>query len=148
MCDEAIINFTLIVVDFTYCSTICRSIKCHIYVLTYLLNVASVFCLPMFCPIPHVNTGNPSYFRVISLQAIRTFDTSLFRCFMQRHRSDLLPQDIPKHPQDTPGRFDILRKHIKYLCLLIFIIFLMILMFSFIKCIMLSNIIIFNFNIY
>ena len=37
-----------------YCSIIgrCiirRSVKCRVYVLTYLLSVASVFCLSMFC---------------------------------------------------------------------------------------------------
>ena len=38
----------------TYCSIfgrsiIRRSIKCRVYVLTYLLSVASLFCLSMFC---------------------------------------------------------------------------------------------------
>ena len=30
-------------------SIIRRSIKCRVYVLTYLLSVASLFCLSMFC---------------------------------------------------------------------------------------------------
>ena len=45
------------IVVHTYCSIIGRSIirrsiNCHIYVLSYLLNVASFFCLSMFCRIP------------------------------------------------------------------------------------------------
>ena len=44
----------VIIVFHTYCSTIGRSIirrsiKCRVYVLTYLLSVASLFCLSMFC---------------------------------------------------------------------------------------------------
>ena len=44
----------VIIVFHTYCSIIGRSIirqsiKCRVYVLTYLLSVASLFCLFMFC---------------------------------------------------------------------------------------------------
>ena len=44
----------VIIVFRTYCSiiglsVIRRSIKCRVYVLTYLLSVASLFCLSMFC---------------------------------------------------------------------------------------------------
>ena len=38
-------------------SIIRRSINCHIYVLSYLLNLASLFCLSMFCRIPVCNSS-------------------------------------------------------------------------------------------
>ena len=41
--------FTRIVLLFIGRSIIRRSIKCRVYVLSYLLSVASLFCLSMFC---------------------------------------------------------------------------------------------------
>ena len=54
---KQLLSGEVIIVFYTYCSIIDRSIirrsiKSRVYVLTSLLNVASFFCLSMFCRTP------------------------------------------------------------------------------------------------
>ena len=56
------------IVFHTYCSIIGRSIirrsiKCRVYVLNYLLNVASLFCLSMFCRTATVRAAMYGWFQ-------------------------------------------------------------------------------------
>ena len=59
-------------------SIIRRSINCHIYDLSYLLNVASLFCLSIFCRIPVLRGCFFSRFYLPFHRNIVTSKTSIF----------------------------------------------------------------------
>ena len=85
----------IIIVFHTYCSIIGhsiirRSIKCRVYVLTYLLSVASLFCLSMFC-----RTANISFKRHNKLFHLFPFSFSFISFSSDKYWKRNVPSWVP-----------------------------------------------------